>query len=228
MAAIEKVLQDLKQDIKWYCAYTVHEAVKIAFERHIHLFLIDIILDTKEPGDVSGLNFTKKIREVSKYKYTPLVFITSLEDPKFYSYDQLHCYKFIEKPFSVSRVKKTILEILEIPVIDNDEKQIFFQKDGIIYSIWAKDIIYIESTRRKIKVFFAENYMEFGYKTCRDILRDLDSPSFIQLSRNYIINRKYIEYIDKGNRFIKLRYVENLIEIGPIMKKSFISRLDDG
>ena len=225
MAALEKMIQHLNQHVNYYCAYTVKEAVQIAFEHRIHLFIIDIILNTTEPGDVSGLNFMKEMREVTKYKHTPLIFITSLEDPKYFSYSQLHCFRFIEKPFNVHWVKKTILEALEVPVVEEEDRYVFFQRDRIAYSVYIKEIICIELVRRKIRIYLKNGVREFGYITYEEIMRKLDSASFIRSSRNYIINKRYIEYVDSRNRFVKLKHMKNPIEIGPIMKKSFLDRI---
>lgn len=228
MEALCKILNDLHKDIQIYCAYDVEKAFQISLEQHIHLFLVDIILNTQKPGDVSGLNFVREIRGISKYKFTPLIFITSLEDPKLYSYSQLHCFGYIEKPFSVAQVRDTVLSALDFPTKADDERFVYFRKDGIVYSKCIKDIIYIESSRRKIIIHCINDELEIPYKTCEEILRELDSELFIQCSRYGIINRKYIEQIDYTNRFIKLRHIDNPIEIGIIMKKAFKQRIDNG
>lgn len=226
--ALEKILGEIGTEISCYCAATVKEALQIIWEVHIHLFLIDIVLDTREPGDVSGLNFVKQIREISKYKHTPLIFITSLEDPKLFSFHQLHCYSYIEKPFDVGRTRQIIKEALEVPVVEDDDRYVYFQKDGIAYSVYIKDIICIKSSRRMVTLYFSDSSLDFPYKTCREVLQDLDSTSFIQSSRNYIVNKKYIEYIDRTNRFVKMKYMEEPIEIGAVMKKSFMEKMAHG
>lgn len=228
MDALCKILRDLQKDTQVFCTADAGEAFQIALKQHIQLFLVDIVLDTRKPGDVSGLRFAKEIRGVSKYKFTPLIFITSLEDPKLYSYSQLHCYGYIEKPFSVAQVRDTILGALEFPVKADDDKYAYFRKDGIIYSICIKDIVYIESGRRKVVIHCVRDKLEIPYKTSEEILNELDSDSFIQCSRYHIINRKYIEQIDYTNRFIKMRYVDSPVEIGVIMKKAFKQRVENG
>lgn len=85
MDALCKIIRDLQRDVQVFCAYNAGEAFQKALEHHIHLFMIDIVLNTQKQGDVSGLSFAKEIRGISKYKFTPLIFITSLEDPKLYS-----------------------------------------------------------------------------------------------------------------------------------------------
>lgn len=129
MNALHIIIKDLHRDVKVYYANSLEKAFQLVLEHHIHLFLIDIILNTQKPGDVSGLNFAKEIREIIKYKFTPLVFITSLEDPKLYSYSQLHCLGYIEKPFNVTQVRNTILNALEFPIKEDDDRYVYFQNE---------------------------------------------------------------------------------------------------
>lgn len=230
MKALLSIINDLNLNVKVYCASNIEEAYSMALKYSIHLFLVDIILDIKSPGDVSGLNFATKMRTVKQYKFVPLVFITSLEDPKLFSYSQLNCMGYIEKPFNVEQVKNIILKALEFPIGDNDDRFIYFRKDGITYSVHVSDIIYIESNRRKIKIVCVDDELEIPYITCKQILAELDSKSFFLCSRYCIINKKYIVQVDYTNRYIKLRYVDGPIEIGITMKKSFKEWMaeDDG
>jgi len=227
MEALCKIIDDLHKDIQIYQAYDTGTASKIALETHISIFIIDIILDTQQPGDVSGLSFAREIRGISKYKFSPLIFITSLEDPKLHSYSQIHCFDYIEKPFSALRVSETILDALEFPVREPEDKYVYFRKDGIVYSKAIKDIVYIESSRRKIKIYCRNDELEIPNKTCKEILKELDSQLFIQCSRYCIVNRKYIEQIDYGNRYIRLRYLKQPVEIGITMKKAFRNQMEN-
>lgn len=226
-SALCAIIQDLHKDVRVYCADSIDEALKLTLQHPIHLFLVDIILNSEKPGDVSGLEFAQQLRGIDKYKFTPLVFITSLEDPKLYSYIQLHCLGYIEKPFSVAQVRDTILDALEFPVKDADDKYLYFRKDGIVYSVHVKDIVYIESCRRKVKIVCVNDELEVPYRTCNEILSDLNSRTFAKCSRYCIVNKKYIEYIDYANHYIKLKHVSYPIEIGVVMKKEFKKSVED-
>lgn len=226
MNALQTIIKDLHRDVQVYYANNKEEAYQLALEYHIHLFLVDIILDAQKPGDVSGLNFANEIRGIIKYRFTPLVFITSLEDPKLYSYSQLHCLGYIEKPFSVAQVRDTILNALEFPIKDDDDRYVYFRKDGIVYSVYIRDIIYIQSTRRKVKIFCVHDELEIPYKTREEMLNELNSGSFVACSRYCIVNKKYIEQIDYANRYIKLKYVDNPVEIGIVMRKVFRENME--
>ena len=216
--ALCKILSELEKDIVIFEAENVEEAFQITMKKHIHLFLIDIILCPEQQGDVEGLLFAQKIREIQTYQFTPIIFVTSLEDPKLYSYSHLHCWGYIEKPFDVEKVKQTIMEALKFPIDDDMERSVYFRKNGIIFAKKVKDIIYIENERRKIIIHCKDDVLDIPYKTCDEILEELDSKIFIRCSRFAIINKAYIEKIDYTNRYIKLKYIDNPVEIGIAMK----------
>ena len=225
--ALLVIIQDLHRDVKVYCAASMEEAYQLALKYNIHLFLVDIILNVQKPGDVSGLKFAEEIRGIVKYKFIPLIFITSLEDPKLYSYSQLNCLGYIEKPFSVAQVRDTILNALEFPIKEEDDRYVYFRKDGIVYSVYIRDIIYIQSSRRMIKIYCVNDELEIPYKTCKEILQELNSESFVECSRYSIVNKKYIEQIGYANRYIKLRNIDKPVEIGVVMKKAFKKKMGE-
>ena len=98
-------------------AYNVEEACYMLSFNCIHLFLVDIILNPVDnPGNVMGLELVKKIRENKSYVHTPVIFLTSLEDPSLYAYRQLHCYSYLEKPYNPEELIKLVEEALEFPV----------------------------------------------------------------------------------------------------------------
>lgn len=227
MDALLVIIKDLHQNVKVYCATNVDDAYSMALKYNIHLFLVDIILDTKNPGDVSGLKFATKMRGFNQYKYIPLVFITSLEDPKLFSYSELNCLGYIEKPFSVEQVRNVIKKALDFPIKEDDDRFVHFRKDGITYSVYIRDIVYIENSRRKIRIVCVNDELEVPYITCKQILEELNSKSFIPCSRYCIVNKKYVVQTDYANRYVKLRYVDKPVEIGIIMKKSFKERMEE-
>lgn len=227
MEALNKIVSGLAQDTKIFTASDVRTAYQIIMENHIHLFLVDIILCPERTGDVMGLQFAQETRKIKKYQFTPIIFITSLEDPKLYSYSQLHCYGYIEKPFSPDKVRKMVMKALEFPVEDDEERFVYFRKDGIVYAKQICDIVYIENIRRKVVVHCKNDILVIPYKTSEEILREMDSELFIQCSRYAIVNKRYIEEIDYVNRYIKLKYINEPVEIGAIMKNRLKEKLGE-
>lgn len=226
LEAMCKILEGLSEDIIVYRASSTKDAYRIMAENTFQLLILDIILDTTKPGDVSGLELARTVRESTRYKHTPIIFTTSVEDPKLYSYSQLHCFEYIEKPYDPEQVRKTVLAALEMPKYSDDDRYVSFQKDRILYSVRIGDIVYIRISRRNLEIHCVNDVLEIPYIGANEILNKLDSESFLQCSRYYIVNRTYIEQIDYSNRYIKMRNVEEQIEIGTVMKSKFKEKMD--
>lgn len=221
-----QIIKGLHKNVEIYCAANIKDAYNLAMEYQIHLFLVDIILEPANPGDISGLRFVQEIRGVKRYEYIPVIFITSLQDPKMYSYSQLKCFAFIEKPFDEKNVQNNILKALDAPLVSEQERYVYFRKDGITYSMKPEEIYYIDIRRRNLTVYSLNGELEIPYKTCKEILKELGSDAFIQCSRYKIINRRYIEYIDYARRYVKLKNVKECIEIGAVIKNKFKGEMD--
>lgn len=199
----------------------IKDAYQCAMERKIDLFLVDIILDTSHPGDASGLKFVENVRRIEHYSFTPVIFISSLEDARSYTYENLHCYSFIEKPFNANRVKQTVEQCLKFPGHDRNAKTLYFRKDGIILAVEREDIVYAESIEHIMHIHMKNgDVLKIPYITIKNLLQEIDSPDMIQCSRNTVINRNFVQNVDIPNRMIQLKGEKERIEIGVMFKKS--------
>lgn len=217
-----KIIEDLRTDVEIKTASSQEDAAILAMKYNIDLFMLDIILNASNPGDVSGMKFAEHIRTFQKYKYTPIIFITALEDPELHAYSDLHCYYYVEKPYDVAKVSAVISEALEFPAVHNEPHNVFFRKDGILYKKEISDIIYIENSRAGQTVYCTNGNLKLPYKPNKKILEELASDKFIQCSRYHIVNCDYIDKIDTVNRYIQLRGLKAPIEIGNSYKKRFL------
>ena len=208
---------EIKNDI--LACTNIKDAYQYALEKDIDLFIIDIILDTSRPGDSSGLQFVDSIRKIERYAFTPVIFVTSLTDERLYSYEKLHCYSFIEKPFDEDRFKKLARECLNFPE-RKEKKNLFFRKEGIILAVEREDIVYAEYKNRMLDIHTKQkDLLSIPYITLKEFLTDLDSTDFLQCSRNTVVNSNFIHNVDITNRVIQLKEQMGRIEIGIMYKK---------
>lgn len=228
MDALVELTRECDSTSVIYCATNSAMAYKYAMENRIDLFLIDIMLDNRVQNDVSGIIFADKMRQQERYKFVPMIFVTALEDQAMSAFHKLHCYSYIEKPFDFDIVRKTIQEALQYPVNDGrEDKHFYYRKDGILYSVEMDRIMYAETNRRVLKIHLLDETIEIPYMTCNSLLEKLNSQEFLQYSRNGVLNRKYIDYIDYTNRYIRMKNGDTL-ELGSVMKKKFMQELDYG
>lgn len=223
-----KIIKELRDDVIIKTASSQEEASALAMRNSIDLFMLDIILNSSNPSDVSGIQFAEYIRTFPKYKYTPIIFITALEDPEFHAYSDLHCYSYVEKPYDAKKVATVISEALAFPKSSEEPHNVFFRKDGILYKKEISEIIYIENSRAGQTVYCTNGNLKLPYKPSKVILEELGSDKFIQCSRYYIVNRDYIERIDTVNRYIQLKNVKEQIEFGNTFKKKFLKEVLEG
>ncbi len=225
LEVIEKLIHEIDKNVIVYKIMTLPEAYQIAVEHDITLFIVDIMIDNSVRNDVSGLVFVEKIRKIEKYAFVPVIFITALVDPELHAYRKLHCYGYLEKPLLVKETKQLINQALKFQVPQKEEGTVYFRKDGIIYAVDKKDIVYIKSHGGKVTVTTVRDELVIYYRNCKEVLEELDSDRFIQCNRGNIVNIDFIANIDPVNRVIQLKDNFGIIEISTMMKKSVMEKI---
>lgn len=225
---LKKLVLEVEPGVAVYTATTSGPAYELFMERTIDMFLVDIILDTDRPGDTSGMRLVEKLRKIEKYMFTPVVFITSLEDETKYAYTDLNCLGYIEKPFDPETVKGYIRRGLHYSTAREKEATLFFRKDGIIYPIKVREITYMEIQNHKVYVHLKEEPLfVVSYKPCKELLDEADTDDLLQCSRSTIINKEYVENVDPVSRYITMKPEGEKVEIGFTYKKRVMREFGD-
>lgn len=202
------------------------QAYRFALEYHIDLFIVDIILNTRIPGDVSGTKFVEKIREIERYEFTPIIFTTALEDADLYSYSQLHCYKYFEKPYDSDEFLAEVKKTLRFKTVKKESRFYNYKKDGIHYAIRVNDIVYFQNNKYNVFIHCKDgSVVEAPYKSNKQILLELNSDRFLKCNKNTIVNIDYIANADSINQYIKLINEYGTLELGGRLKRSFLEGL---
>ena len=68
------------------------------------VYLLDIQLSDNEHE--TGINLGKLIRSNKRTLFSPIIFTTTVTSAMKTALNELHCYNFLEKPFSSSDIKK--------------------------------------------------------------------------------------------------------------------------
>lgn len=223
-AALQKLIYSMTMEVKVWMAGDSSKAYKIAMEHRIHLFLIDLVLQPGEINDMTGAVFAGNIRKVSGYEFVPMIFVTGLEDPRMYAYQDLHCYGYLQKPYQMQEAKKLIDQALQLPIVPMKTEYVFFKKDGVMYSVCVEDIVYAISKGGAMKLVTTQEELNLYYMSCKKLLNMLQSTDFLQCSRSTVVNKQYIHYIDKVNNYIGLSNGYGILNMGQSMKKKFLSQ----
>lgn len=212
--------------IKIYRSDNFQEACGIMLNDYIDLFIIDTVATDNDRGGVTGIHFAEAIRRVQQYCFTPIIFLSYLEDPKLFMYEQLHCYAFMEKPYDRDELIKVVETALEFPKPQIKKRNIYIKDEGIIYPVTIQDILYIKSERRRLYVCTEKESFTIKNKTLENIIEEINSMEFIRCSRFYVVNKRHVKSIDYVNRIITLTGTKDEIDIGPSMIKNMKSRFN--
>ena len=203
------------------------DAMADALSGYIDLFIIDIILDLSHPGDMSGLHFADNIRKIGKYAFTPIIMVTGLEDPKLYSYEYLHCYSFVEKPFDPEALRGKIMQCLQFPGHLSSPNMLKFRKDGIIHLISEDDLAYAEVSAHQMYLHkTGGEVLIVPYYTIQELKKCVNSDIFCQCNRHCLVNKSAISTIDYTNGVLQLVGGLGKLDIGRSYKneiKEFLS-----
>lgn len=218
--SLQKIISEIDIKNQIFSFTILKDAYQCVLEKDIDLFIVDIILDTSLPGDSSGLKFVDRIRKIESYAFTPVIFVTSLEDAKLYTYEKLHCYSFMEKPFDVEKLKRIVKECLYFPGKVETRKSLYFRKEGIILSVDIEDIVYAESINHIMNIHTRQgDVLRIPYITLKKLMEETDCEDIIQCSRSTIVNAAFIDNVDIPNQTIQLKDGFGNIQIGIMYKK---------
>ncbi|MBR3599131.1 MAG: response regulator [Lachnospiraceae bacterium] len=225
MKALEKLLSGIR-DVKVFKAYNMAEACYMLSLHDYSVILVDLILDNQVANDLSGIRFVEMLRDNKKYEYTPVIIVTSLEDPKLTAFKELHCYDYIEKPYKPSQVLEVVENALRFPIAVPERRICYFRKEGILYSVKPEEVTYVEVSRRGVCIHTIRDELSLPYHSVEKIISELGEERFLRCSRGVIVSRDYIQYVDFNNRYLKIIGVDEPVEISSTMKRQLREALE--
>lgn len=216
-------IREVDDAIQTFTSTSAVEALKIAKENRIDIFLLDIQLT-----DYKGTQLAKELRAMPEYQYTPMIFATALANEELHAYREIKCYSFLIKPFTKEEVKQIISEAINYRhQFGEPMKTIRIEQKSHIFEYNLKDIIYIESFRKKmtLHLHIGQNGIMTetisGY-TLKGMLELINDDGFIQAHKSYLINKQFVTQIDKTEGMIYLKYVQQPIPIGNKFKDQVV------
>jgi two-component system LytT family response regulator len=188
------------------------EAYEYSISNNISAFLLDIQVE-----DYSGIELAKRLRQIKKYQFTPIIFITAMPTKEMEAFRKIHCYDYILKPYSEEDVKNVFQKIL-VDFLDetykNETKKLALKFKDFTQLIDMKDIIYVEYLNRRIVIITKEDKIEYMRMPMKKFKPLLDEAYFMQVHQSIIINLNYVEKIEFDSKKIKLNSVKHEVPIG--------------
>jgi len=164
-----------------------------------------IFLDIQMPGK-SGFDLLESLQEVPQ-----VVFTTAFNEYAVKAFD-MEALDYLVKPLrkerfaiTIERIRKRLLKT-EMPHNDASEKQVFIKDGNKCFFVQLKGVYLIESADNYARLYF-NNQKALIKRSLNQLEESLDSSIFFRISRNQIINTKYISHInnlEKGKLQVRL------------------------
>ena len=164
---------------------------------NFHIYFLDIHMDS-----LSGIDTSKKIRLI--HEKAIIIFITGFKDYVFDAFD-VNAFHYILKPIDENKFNKILYSAIKS--LSKKDKFLIAKTISSSFKIHLKDIIYIESDQRKIRVHTTYDVIEYYYKIS-NLETELLEDNFFRCHKSYIVNLKYVQSFD--NTFIILKNFEKV------------------
>lgn len=193
----------------------VNEAYRMLLERTIDIFILNITLDISRVLDVEGLRLAACIREIPRYVLTPVIFLSSLQDPQLYAFEELNCLGYLSKNFSSDRLVELLQKAAHFKTKRPTDRVIIFRKNRAMYPIRVKDIVYIVRENGLARVHMVDGrILEMPYVSYSKILLEVAESGLFMCNRSTIVNRDYVYAVDPTNCFVVLRDKWGMLDMG--------------
>ena len=230
---IQHSLKKLGYTVVGICS-TGEDAIKTAEDVKPDLVLMDIMLK----GEMSGIEAAGQIRE--KFNI-PIIYLTAYADESTLSKAKVsEPYGYIIKPFKEIDLHTSI----EMAIYKHEKETDVKKERDFLYSIVenkeSKDIIFVKSNSRLVKVktsdiYFVEALKDYVvintntarytiHSTMKDIEKKLPASDFIRVHRSFIVRIDKIVAIEQPN--LILEEDKKLIPIGGSYKDDLAKRLN--
>lgn len=179
-ALVQKIVVSKRQNV----VIEVFYSAKKLFEYIQQGNQFDAIFMDIEMDEMTGIEFSKKLREEINDEMTKVIFISWEKE---YALDlfAVRPFHFLIKPLEYDKIKKVMEDLLKI--IENENLSFAYKVGNEINLIDMRDIIYFMSDNRKIIMVTTTGKISF-YGKLSEILSRVGNDKFWYIHQSYIIN----------------------------------------
>ena len=224
------------KSIKIYEADSESSALDIIKKNDITIFLIDISLK-----ESSGLDLAIKIRQISKYEFSQLVFLTTNMDYMLQAFKQIHCYDYILKPYNKDVVQAMLNKLIDKELNnlnngkkdskeDTDKELVIKIRNGIFVRVKINEILFIEINGRDCEVNTVSGIYTYINISLKKILELINCEYIVQSHKGFVVNKNYIFKVEKLDLRLSNLYFKNYSRnalLGHKFKNNIISEFKE-
>lgn len=207
--------KSINDEITIFSVGSIADAKSLLRLHEFQAFFLDISLN-----DGSGIDFAFEIRNIVKYEFTPIVFITGDPLYELNAFHELHCFDYILKPYSLDCLSSLFRKILINYFSENKKMKLTHvilefpnRKTVINFS----DIEFVEYVNRKIVIRTIKEEIIYKRIPLSYFIKVFPS-NFIQIHQSYFVNQKHVVSLDRANSSVVMKSNNMRLPIG----RSFI------
>lgn len=156
-------------------------------------YTFDVVLFDVEMGDMDGIKAARLLR--SNDKRVIIAFATSHPEYVFSSFSA-EPLNYLLKPVRYGDLFDLVAESVR-RIDETHADALSFEMKGVLYSVPVKEISYIESNARMLRLVSDQGEYSF-YGKLDDTAQDRRLAGFIRCHKSFLVNPAFIERIDGG------------------------------
>lgn len=219
--ALKRIIENTEtgQPICPYTASGYDEAVEIISSAHFDIFFLDILF-SEDKNVPCGIDLGNYIRSLDRYRYTPIVYITSIPGQIGNAVNDIHCYNYLIKPYKREDVEKLLKSLTDSPMISASPLRII-DVNSVSHNVIVENIVMLSVSSHILTIHCDDGDLTTRQFNIDSVLAELP-PYFIRVHRKYIVNRHRIDNYDRTLGFIRIE--SQTIPIGRTCKSEFEKR----
>ena len=161
----------------------------INHEVHFDLIYLDIEMPIQ-----NGIQVGHWIREIAQDEWMQIVFISGKDgyDRKLFS---INCLDFLSKPICYSDLERTVNRFRKLT--RRPEDVFTFQNNHVLQKVPIANILYFESTNRKVNIITTTDMLEFYDKL--DNVESQVPTQFFRIHKSFLVNYYHIRKFEYDN-----------------------------
>ena len=200
-AELERVVMDILDKINISCEIDVYftgEDLCLKMENGAHYNLIFLDIEFAQ-NSINGVEVGRLIREAHDNNMVSIVYISWEMKYSMQLFD-IRPLNFLLKPLDYAKVEQVVRTYLKLSGLCSGD---FTYKVGHnVYKVQLRDIVYLQSDKRKLILHLADGSKEEFYGILKDVYQEqLQRYDFLFIHASYVVNYDYIAAV-KYNELI--------------------------
>jgi len=204
---LASILSEMHPDFEIQMVSTPAEALFLLNKQQIDVVLLDV-----EMQGMTGIEMASEMQNAAKR--TPIIFVSAYKKAEFIQKAlRLNAVDYIDKPVDPFELEAALTKAFQQNqnTITTTEINILSNRFCLLTDIDerfvdADEILYFESNKRYSAVYFTDGTNKVVRYNLVYLTKVLPEGCFLHVSRQHIINVKYVKLASKSNKTITLGY----------------------